>query len=250
MIRSVFILAVSICLAACVQTGDTRFQVDMQEAARLNTRLGMNYMQQGNLELALSKLQKALQQDDKQAETHWGLALVHARFKEHAKSEDYFKRALKLAPQDPNILASYGQYRCSRDDLAGAIASFDKALALPRYLTPEVALTSAGACYRQHDQRLLAEQKIRRALDYNPRYPRALMQLADMSYEAGDYLRSRAFLQRLESLGASGVDSLLLGLRTEHALGDQRAVRRYAEALREKVPDIGNRIDLNSGAAW
>ena len=249
MIRAVILTSILL-LSACVQTGNTRFKPDMQEAARLNTQLGLNYMQQGNFEVALSKLQKALQQDSSYAETHWGLALVHERFKEYQKAADYYQRALKLAPQDASILASYGQFQCSRDDLEGALASFDKALSLPRYLTPEVALTNAGACYRKNGQRIAAEQKFRRALEYNPRYAGALMQLADMSFEGGDYLRSRAFLQRVDSLGANNADSLLLGLRTEYALGDQRAAQRYASALSEMVPDIGNRIDLKSGKAW
>ncbi|MGJ8669051.1 MAG: type IV pilus biogenesis/stability protein PilW [Oceanococcus sp.] len=250
MIRTLLFTFCALLLSACVQTGDTRFKPDLQEAARLNTQLGLNYMQQGNYELALSKLQKALEQDDSNADTHWGLALAHERFKEFQKAEDYFRVALKLAPKDAGIRASYGQYLCSRDDLEGAMASFDKALSMPRYLTPEVALTNAGSCYRQNNQRVPAEQKFRRALEYNPRYSRALMQLADMSFEGGDYLRSRAFIQRVESVGAESADSLLLGLRTEYALGDQRAVRRYANALREMMPDIGNRIDLNSGKAW
>ncbi len=250
MMRFGLIVIFALLASACVQTGNTRFQADMQEAARINTRLGMSYLQQGNLEQALGKLQKALEQDDSQAQTHWGLALVHTRFKEYAKAEGYFKQARKLEPKNANILASYGQFQCERGSLEEAQATFEKALTLPRYLTPEVALTNAGACYLRHGKRIPAEQKFRRALDYNPRFSRALMQLAVMSYDGGDFLRSRAFLQRLEAQGGSSPDSLLLALRTEYALGDKRAARRYADRLREMVPNIGNRIDLNSGKAW
>lgn len=237
-------------LAACVQTGGAHFKADLKEAARINTQLGMIYLQQGKLELAQSKLQKALEQDDDQAKAHWGLALVHARFKENAKAERYFQQAHKLEPKNPNILASHGQFQCQQGEVEAAQASFDKALSMTRYLAPEVALTNAGVCYLQHGQHTPAEQKLRRALDYNPRYHRALMQLANLSYEKSDYQRCQAFLQRMGAQSSNNPDVLLLGLRTEYALDNKKAARSYSDALRRAMPDIANRIDLKTGKAW
>lgn len=248
--RACAVIIVALLLQACVQTGPPQFEADLEEAARLNTKLGMSYLQQGNLEQALAKLQKALEQDDSQAQTYWGLALVHARFQENEKARGYFKQARKRAPKDANITASYGEFLCQLGEAEAAHKAFADAAKTPRYLSPEVAYTNAGVCYRKQGQRVPAEQSFRKALNYNPRFARALMQLASMSYEVGDYLRARAFNQRLEAQGHRSADSLLLALRTEHALGDARSARKYADLLRAQYPEIAKRFDLNSGKPW
>ena len=51
-------------LAACTTTDSNPQKADMEEAARLNAQLGIDYMRKGQYELALEKLQKAIDQDD------------------------------------------------------------------------------------------------------------------------------------------------------------------------------------------
>lgn len=237
-------------LSACVQTGGPRFEADLDEAARINTQLGLDYLRQGNLELASSRLNKAVEQNDKLADTHWGLALVHARYGEVGKARKAFNKARSLAPDDANIISSYGQFLCEQGDAEEAHQQFAKALSMPRYSTPEVAYSNAATCYQRNGDIAKAEEHYRRALVYNPRFARALRNLAAMSYERQDYLRARAFLQRLEAQGGHTLDSLVLGLRTEVALGDRRAAQAYADELVSRAPDIGTRIDLNTGDAW
>lgn len=243
-------LFIAVLLGACVQTGSPRFEADLDQAARINTQLGLDYLRQGNLELASSRLNKALEQNDKLADTHWGLALVHARYGEVAKARRAFNKARSLEPEDANIIASYGQFLCEQGDAEGAQQQFAKALSMPRYSTPEVAYSNAATCYERNGDMTRAEENYRRALVYNPRFARALRNLAAMSYARQDYLRSRAFLQRLEAQGGHTLDSLVLGLRTEYALGDRRAAQAYADELVSRAPDIGSRIDLNTGDAW
>lgn len=250
MIVRVLSLVLIMSLAACVQTGGATLKPDLDEASRLNTQLGMSYLQQGNLDVALSKFQKAIEQNDDQAQAYWGLALVHARFQEPERALGYFKDALKKDPEDANILASYGEFQCARGDVQAAQDAFLQALETPRYLTPEIAYTNAGACYLSQGQRIEADKHFRKALNYNPRYSRALMQLASMSFDAGDYLRARAFIQRLDAQSAQSAESLLLGLRTEYALGDTRALQRYAAQLRSRYPEIAKRFDLSNGRNW
>ncbi|RZO85593.1 MAG: type IV pilus biogenesis/stability protein PilW [Oceanococcus sp.] len=250
MMRRWAILLAVVLLSACVQTGSPRFEADLDQAARINTQLGLDYLRQGNIELASSRLNKALEQNDKLADTHWGLALVHAHYGEGGKARRAFDRARSLAPEDGNIIASYGQFLCDQGELDAAEQQFAKALSMPRYTTPEVAYGNAAACYQRNGDVARAEENFRRALVYNPRYARALRHLAAISYERQDYLRARAFLQRLEAQGGHSLESLVLGLRTEHALGDRTAVQAYADELLSRAPDIGTRIDLNTGEAW
>ncbi len=244
------VLGLALSAAACVHTGPARFEVDLQEAARINTRLGLDYLHQGQTELAMQKLHKALEQDDGIANTHMGLGLVHARFGEEARAHKYFAAALRLEPRNPTILNNYAVFLCELGDVDGAEEHFARALAAPRYLTPEVAHSNAGACYLSQGLTARADAAFRTALEHNPRYAAALLHMAKLSLELEDYLRSRAFLQRYETHHAASVESSLLRLRTEAALGDQIAVQRYAMRLRNLSPGIESRIDLSTGKTW
>ncbi len=239
-----------ILLAGCVQTGGPRFEPDYAEAARINTQLGMDYLAQGRVELAQFKLEKALEQDRKLPITHLGLALVHQHFEEYDKADSYFRRARDLAPRDTQIQTRYAAYLCQRDRLDEAEKLFDMARRDTRNPAPAQTLAEAGRCYLTREQPVKAEEALRRALELNPRHGGALLQMARLSYQRADFLRARAFLQRYESAQKGSVESLLLGLRTESQLGDERAARSYAARLRKLSPGIESRYDLNTGEAW
>ncbi len=239
-----------ILLAACVQTGGPRFEPDYAEAARINTQLGMDYLAQGRVELAQFKLEKALEQDRKLPTTHLGLALVHQHYEEYDKAEKYFRKARDLAPRDTQIQTRYAAYLCQRERLNEAAKLFDMAERDTRNPAPAQTLTEAGRCYLASQQLPKAEEKLRRALELNSRHGGALLQMAQLSYLREDYLRARAFLQRYESAQSVSTESLLLGLRTEYQLGDERAARGYASRLRKLAPGIESRYDLSTGQAW
>ncbi|HEY9150906.1 MAG TPA: type IV pilus biogenesis/stability protein PilW, partial [Gammaproteobacteria bacterium] len=71
----------------------------------------------------------------------------------------------------------------------------------------------------------------------NPFYPQALLQMLSLTHEQGEYLRARAYLQRYQQVSRHGPESLWLGIRVEHALGDRNAVSSYGLALRNNFPD-------------
>lgn len=237
-------------LAACVQTGGVQRDVDYSEAARINTQLGLDYLRQGNLALAQSKLEKALKQDNDLADTHIGLALVHARYGEEDKARQYFDRALRLAPNDPGILNNFGAHLCAKGQAEKAETYFLRALKEPRYSTPEVAYNNAGVCYLRSDDADRAEAFFREALRVKPDYAPALFELAAMHYRRGDLLRASAFLQRLEAASTPNIDALLLGLRLQLAQDDRFEARRYADKLRQLDPAIDSRFDLATGRPW
>jgi len=60
--------------------------------------------------------------------------------------------------------------------------------------------------------------------------------MADVSYQTGNYLRARAFLQRYGSVGVWDENSLLLGYRIESKLGDVESADRYRLELLKRFP--------------
>ncbi len=246
----IWIVGLLAALVGCVQTGEPRFKPDYAEAARLNTQLGRDYLSQGRIDLAQSKFQKALAQDNGLAGTHLGMALVHQHYEEWQQADEAFRRAQKLAPKDAEILTLYGAYLCERKSLAASEALFRQALATARNSAPEVTLTVAAQCYLEQGEPERAEDALLQALQRQPRHGPALLEMARLAYTTEDYLRARAFSQRFEALKVDNAESLLLALRIELALGERSEAQRLAQRLQALVPGIEASIDLATGKAW
>lgn len=214
-----------------------RAEPDLQEAARLNTDLGMNYARQGDLDVALDKFNRALEQNGSYAPAHSGIALVYSQRRETEKAETHFKRALQLKSDDPFTRNNFGVFLCSQQRYKEADKQFLEAAEIPGYREPERAYTNAGVCARRVPNLERAELFFREALKLRPEFPEALQQMASLLLERKDYLRARAFLQRYEKVGTPSAQTLWLGAKIEFALGDENAASEYARKLKAQFPE-------------
>lgn len=221
-------------LAACASTSQIP---DTRKAARANVELGVAYYREGRLQLAMDSLRRALELDDSLPEAHASMAMLHERLGEVEPAERHYRRALALAPEDPRVHNNFGQFLCQQQRLEEADRHFRKAVADPLYDTPEAAYTNAGICARRIPDDGRAEEYFRQALERNPRYPMALLQMLRLNHDQGEYLRARAYLQRFQQVSRHNPESLWLAIRVEHALGDKNAVASYGMALRNHYPD-------------
>lgn len=224
-------------LTACVTTTPyPNSPADLDEAARINTQLGIDYMRKGDTERARSKLQRALEQNPDLALAHSSIAFLYQKAGEPLAADRHYLRAIALEPDSPDTHNNYGVFLCGQSRYDAGIKAFDRALRIPGYRTPEVALTNAGVCARKAGNDVRAEQYFRAALRENSAFSSALAQIALLSYEQGEYLRTRAFLQRYAQAAQHNPQTLWLGVRTERALGDTQAARAYGEQLKQKFP--------------
>ena len=232
-------LAVVAALSGCVTTsGFDRKELEKpKEAAQYNLQLGISYLRQGRLDLARDKLERALEQDPQSAEVHAAAALMYEQARLYERAEGHYRTAVRLDPGDSAVLNSYGVFLCFRGRHDEAESHFLKAAQNPFYRTPEVAYTNAGVCARRAPQPDKAEAYFRQALEANPRFVDALLQMADLSFQQEDFLQARAFLQRYAESATHTAEALWLGVRTERAMGDAEAAESYARRLRTEYPE-------------
>lgn len=225
-------------VAGCASTEEPAYpEGDPVEASRANVRLAVAYMHRGQYEPALEKLERALEQDPKNGEAETTLGVLYETLGNREEAGTHYRKAVRLAPDDPNAHNNYGTWLCHDGRMKQAEKQFMAAVDSPFYGTPEVALTNAGSCAMREDQIPRAEQYFRRALDANARYPDALYQMASLKYGQGDYLRARAFVQRYLAVALADAESFELAIRIEDALGDENAARDYRNALLADFPD-------------
>jgi type IV pilus assembly protein PilF len=233
--------ALALALAACttteMQPAPGASKPDLKEAARLNTQLGIDYMRKGQFDIALEKLEKALEQDDELGIAHSAIALVYQRKGETKLAGKHYREALDLNADDPVTLNNFGIFLCGQGEPEEAEKIFVRAAKHRDNTRADDAWANAGVCLHNTPKaRDRAEGYLREALQRNPNHANALAQMAQISYDKKDYLRARAFLQRYELNGRATAQTLWLAARTERALGDHAMARSYERRLRSEFP--------------
>lgn len=237
-------------LTACQQGGQARSsESDPERLAEVNTQLGIQYMQGGDYETALEKLTRALKADSSHVDAYNALGLLHANLGQVEEAERHFKRALKLDAGNSATLNNYGQFLCQLERYKEGQAMFQRAIANPLYRSPELAHSNAGLCALAEGNLEVAETHFRAALEIDPKLPPTLYQMAEISYQQGNYLPARAYLQRYAEVGRHSARSLWLGVQVERELGDRDAAASYALKLEKNFPDSNEtRLLQDSGS--
>lgn len=239
--RILVCVVVSLLLAACAGSGGSRpakrGATANANAAQLNLKLGQGYMEQGEYEVALEKLNRALELDPGLAEAHTVIAVLYEQIKRPEKAEEHYRRSLALRPESGMMLNNFGGFLCRLQRFDEADAQFAKALDDPFYRTPEVALANAGSCALRSGDRDKAERYFRLVLERDPGNSGVLLDMASLMYAKRDFMRARAFIQRFESAAQPAPEALLLASRIEREAGDARRAQEYIDTLRREFPD-------------
>lgn len=230
-------LLLPVLLAGCATTGVDRDMKKHEAAAHANTQLGIEYLRKGEYETSLKKLKKALEIAPDYSDAHDVIAVLYERVGEMKLAEKHFQRGLKLNPDNAGAHNNYGRFLCNRKRYSEAEEEFLVAAKNAFYVSPELPLHNAGLCMETVPDLEKAEAYYRRALEKNPLFGPALLQMTRLSYEQESYLSARAYLQRYQQVSAHTPESLWLGVRTEYALSDHKAWGNYALQLKNNFPD-------------
>lgn len=237
-VAALFVAGLGLCACVTETTGPRQpSQPDFKQAARINTQLGLSYASQGMLEVAEAKLKKAIDQDDSLAQAHAGLGYVYAQQNDVEDARTEYRRAISLDGDDPDIRNNYGVFLCSQGKYEEGDSNFALALGHRDYSTPAKAWTNAGICARQAGDRARAEADFRKALQADSNFPGALSELAGIEFQKENYYGARAFLERYQKVAQPNPALLLLGFKTERALGNEEAAKQYSLKLIRNYPD-------------
>jgi len=209
-----------------------------RSASELYTLKGVRYMENGRLDIAKQDLQRAVELDDNNGDAHNALGVLYERLGQFDDAEEQFRRTLSLDADNSSAANNYGRALCAQGKYDLAMQQFRKVLDSKRYDTPWMALTNAGICARKQGSLPDAEGYLRKALDANPDFPPALLEMAKLSLDkGGGDLSARAFLQRYDAAAAPTPESLLLGMQVEQALGNTKEANAYLKKLQRLFPD-------------
>ncbi len=238
---------------ACLVIGGCASQAEREEkAAKLNkrveihTQLGATYLSRNQLDIAQQELERSLEINPDDSQANHIMGLLQLRLRQNDKAEQHFRRAIGERPDNADARNSYGVFLCERGRLDEADEQFRAAIKNPLYKSPEQASLNAGICQLKKPDKNAAASYFRTALRHNPRQPQALLHMARYSFEAGESLSARGFIQRYFEVAKDTPDALLLAFRIERVLGAKDAQATYALRLRGKFPQSAEAKQLRT----
>ncbi|MGD8407023.1 MAG: type IV pilus biogenesis/stability protein PilW [Thiohalophilus sp.] len=228
----------SLLIGACTTTSEPQLSDErLQQASDLNAELGVRYMQQGNNERAMDKLQKAIEQNEDNARAHQFLGELYRRVGKPDEAAKHFLVALDLTPKDPSLLNNYAILLCDQKKFDDAQTNFEKALNDPVYSGKAGIYANMAQCAEAQNKLKRAEEYYLKALKLDPRVPSANMGMAQITFDMGLYSQSRQYLERFLEQRKHNAQSLWLGILLERRAGNRNRVASYAILLKGRFPD-------------
>lgn len=220
-------------LSGCVSTtlegpADT---ADPERAVALNVRMGIEYMEQGNLIRAHDKLDKALAIDPGNPDALQTRALIYQLQGEDELANTLFERALSVAPDFTRARNNYAAFLYSQGRIAEACNQLERASRNIEYDDRAQLFTNLGLCQRELGNLEAALKNLQRAQDINPRSARSYYTLAEIHYAQGNNERAWEQLQSYIRLAGSNSASLRLAEKIAKARSDAATAAFYSRQV-------------------
>jgi type IV pilus biogenesis/stability protein PilW len=193
--RNIPILPVA-CLFAVILAGCAGPSADRKKEADARMRMGVTYLGQRNLPMAMQELARASELDPGNAEIDMTLGLVYQARGDMSKAEEYLRTAIDKKPDYAEARNNLGIVLAGRKAWNEAIREFEAAAANVMYTTPERAYFNLGEAYRAKGDPANAEAAYRRAVRANEQYAPAYVSLSVVFGRQGKWKDAASVLTR------------------------------------------------------
>ncbi|NMG01730.1 type IV pilus biogenesis/stability protein PilW [Azoarcus taiwanensis] len=208
-----------------------------QARAMVNVELGTAYLEVGRFDVAMDEARNALTHAPSYPPAFHLLGLVYMFVGDTAAAEDYFQRALRAAPNDPDFNNSYGWFLCGTGREEEGLRRLELAARNPYYRHATRPYTNAGLCYLRLNNNEAAREQFRRAVLVDGSNAQALYNLAAIDYLRGDFASTRDLMVQFHQQLEPTAETVWLGLRAERRLGNRDAEASYAAQLSGRFRD-------------
>jgi len=185
-----------LCLAAWLVPACSQPTPARKREAEARMKMGVTYLQQRNLPMAMQELNRAAELDPGNAEVDMMLGLAYRARGDGKEAEHYLREAIDKRPDYAEAHNNLGIVLADRKDWDGAIRQFEIAAGNVQYQTPEWAIYNAAEAYRAKGDLAKAEDTYRRAIRINDRYAPAYLGLSNVLSGEGRWEEAAAVLRQ------------------------------------------------------
>jgi len=237
------VLSVVLLLGGCATQDRSMYQQkSVSERIQAWNNLASEYIRLQQYEDAKRPLKQALEIDSNASTSLMLMALVFQRQEEHSTADEYYKKALSVAPSDAMINNNYGVFLLNIQRYVEACAYLSKAANDPLYVQRVWALENLASCYDRSGQIEKAEQAYLQVLRLSPNVAGALVALGTIEYQRQAYGKASNYFERFSSLvrlrqAEHTPNSLYLGVLLAREQQDPGKAATYALLLKNLYPD-------------
>ncbi len=254
LIKIAVIVVTLLSLSACAQkktmtdSGEVGRQKNNKVAAKYNVKLGLAYLQQGDVYRSKRKLLTALHQDPKSPTVNDALGYYMELTGSLKSAENYYKHAMILAPGKGAQLNNYGTYLCRQKRYNESIGYFVRATQDPNFIDSAGAFENAGLCSMAIPDVATAKKYFDRALKQDPRRQTSLIEMAQIGVKQKHYKYANRFLKAYEKVGPTTAESSYLGYQIANATHQVPQTFKYENTLRSQFADSSQYKQLQTSA--
>jgi len=237
---SYLLLSGALLLAGCITTEERVFtnEASPEETLEIRVELARKYIGQGDWENAKRNLKLAFEIDPRNAEVHEAFALVYQSTGEYELAEEHFKTAIKLDKNFSRARNNYAAFLYTQERYGEAEKQLDIVTRDSLYRGRPNAFVNLGMCRLQLFDAQGAEEAFRRALTMDRTNAIALLEVAQLRFDADDYEFAQQYFDTYRSVARQqSARGLWLGIRLARARGDRDAEGSYVLALSNLYPD-------------
>ncbi|MEM9254564.1 MAG: type IV pilus biogenesis/stability protein PilW [Pseudomonadota bacterium] len=226
-------------LGGCISSTDSPFtEASPEKALQQRVSLARQYIGEGNWDSAKRNLELASQIDPNNADVSEAFALVYQSTGEFELAEESFKSSIRLNRNCSRCRNNYAAFLYSQERYQEAEKQLAVVVKDTLYEARPRAFVNLGLCRIKLFDSQGAEEAFTRALTMDRTNRIALLELAQLRYEAGDLTTANEFYQTYRRVARQqSARGLWLGVRLAQANGDKDAEASYALALSNRFPD-------------
>ncbi|MDA8752740.1 type IV pilus biogenesis/stability protein PilW [Halieaceae bacterium] len=226
-------------LTGCITTTESVFteEASPEKALERRVELARQYIGEGNWEDAKRNLKLASEIDDSNPEVYEAFALVYQSTGETELAEESFRKAIRLDKDFSRARNNYAAFLFGQQRYKEAEEQLEYVTRDTLYNARPQAFVNLGLCRLQLFNPQGAEEAFVRALSMDRRNPIALLEVAQLRFDAKDYENADTYYGVYRTVvRQQSPRGLWLGIRLAQATGDQDAESSYGLALRNMYP--------------
>jgi len=234
------VLVSALLLSACISTTESVFteKADPEKALERRVSLARQYIGEGNWENAKRNLRMANDIDPRNPEVHEAFALVYQATGEYELAEESYQMAIRLDKSFSRARNNYATFLYSQQRFEEAETQLEAVVADTLYKARPRAFVNLGLCRVQLFDSQGAEEAFRRAVAMDRTNAIALLELANLRFDAGDYTTAKQYYGTYRTVvRQQSARGLWLGIRIARETGDRDAEGSFALALSNLYPD-------------
>jgi type IV pilus assembly protein PilF len=180
MLKNTAVILTLTFLTACSTTKSTVDNGDQKRiaTAKINTQLGMAYLERHEVQRAKQKFLTAMNQAPNIPETWYSMAYFLEVTGDDKVAQKYYQKAITIAPNRGDAHNNYGTFLCRMGNYKGAIQQFMIAIEDPTYLDTASAYENAGLCATKIPDRKQAIAYFKQAIEQDPTRSTSVNELA------------------------------------------------------------------------